>query len=43
MLILAMAVGFGVTGVMLYMFTNEHLKQYAVLRALGATSSCCWR
>src|SRR5262249_10697691 len=38
MLILAMSVGFGVTGVMLYMFTSEHLKQYAVLKALGATT-----
>jgi putative ABC transport system permease protein len=38
MLTLAMSVGFGVTGVMLYMFTNEHLKQYAVLKAMGATS-----
>jgi putative ABC transport system permease protein len=35
MLILAMSVGFGV---MLYMFTSEHLKQYAVLKALGATT-----
>lgn len=38
MLTLAMSVGFGVTGIMLYMFTNEHLKQYAVLKAMGATS-----
>lgn len=38
MLTIAMSVGFGVTGVMLYMFTNENLKQYAVLRAMGATS-----
>lgn len=38
MLSLAMSVGFGVTGVMLYMFTHENLKQYAVLRAMGATS-----
>ncbi len=38
MLILAMTMGFGVTGIMLYMFTYEHLKQYAVLKALGATS-----
>jgi putative ABC transport system permease protein len=38
MLVLAMSVGFGVTGVMLYMFTNENLKQYAVLKAMGATS-----
>jgi putative ABC transport system permease protein len=38
MLSLAMTVGFGVTGVMLYMFTNESLKQYAVLKVMGATS-----
>ncbi|NDQ56495.1 MAG: ABC transporter permease [Acidipila sp.] len=38
MLSLAMSVGFGVTGVMLYMFTNESLKQYAVLKAMGASS-----
>jgi putative ABC transport system permease protein len=38
MLTLAMTVGFGVTGVMLYMFTNENLRQYAVLKAMGATS-----
>jgi putative ABC transport system permease protein len=38
MLSLAMSVGFGVTGVMLYMFTNESLKQYAVLKTMGATS-----
>jgi putative ABC transport system permease protein len=38
MLSLAMSVGFGVTGVMLYMFTSESLKQYAVLKAMGATS-----
>jgi putative ABC transport system permease protein len=37
MLILAMTVGFGVTGIMLYMFTYESLKQYAVLKAMGAT------
>lgn len=37
MMILAMSVGFGVTGVMLYMFTNENLHQYAVLSAMGAT------
>jgi putative ABC transport system permease protein len=37
MMILAMSVGFGVTGVMLYMFTNESLPQYAVLSAMGAT------
>jgi putative ABC transport system permease protein len=36
MLILAMTVGFGVTGVMLYMFTYESLKQYAALKAMGA-------
>ncbi len=38
MLILAMTMGFGVTGVMLYMFTYEHQKQYAVLKAMGASS-----
>jgi ABC-type antimicrobial peptide transport system permease subunit len=38
MLTLAMSVGFGVTGIMLYMFTNENLNQYAVLKAMGATS-----
>ena len=38
MLTLAMTVGFGVTGVMLYMFTYEHQKQYAVLKAMGAQS-----
>ncbi|HHD72712.1 MAG TPA: ABC transporter permease [Epsilonproteobacteria bacterium] len=39
MLILAMTVGFGVTGVMLYMFTYENLKQYAVFKAMGASAS----
>lgn len=38
MLSLAMSVGFGVTGVMLYMFTEENLKQYAALKTMGATS-----
>ena len=38
MLVLAMAVGFGVSGVILYMFTTESLKQYAVLKTMGATS-----
>ena len=38
MLILAMTMGFGVTGIMLYMFTYENQKQYAVLKALGATN-----
>ena len=37
MLSIAILVGFGVTGVLLYMFTNENLKQYAVLKAMGAT------
>lgn len=37
MLILAMSVGFGMTGVMLYMFTYENQNQYAVLKAMGAT------
>ena len=39
MVILAMLVGFGVTGVMLYMFTYENIKQYAVLKAIGASST----
>jgi len=42
MLSMATSVGFGVTGVMLFMFTTESLKQYAVLKAMGATSKCCW-
>ena len=37
MLILAMSVGFGVAGIMLYMFTIENLPQYAVLSAMGTT------
>jgi len=37
MLYLALSVGFGVTGVMLYMFTYENIGQYAVLKAMGAT------
>lgn len=37
MLILAMTVGFGVTGILLYMFSYENLKQYAVLTVMGAT------
>lgn len=43
MLILAMTMGFGVTGIMLYMFTYENQKQYAVLKALGATSNTLLR
>lgn len=38
MLSIAMLVGFGVTGVMMFMFTNESLKHYAVLSAMGATT-----
>ncbi len=38
MLTLAMTMGFGVTGVMLFMFTHENQKQYAVLTALGAST-----
>jgi putative ABC transport system permease protein len=37
MLSVAMFVGFGVTGVMLYMFTTDSLKQYAVLKTMGAS------
>lgn len=35
MLSIAMLVGFGVTGVMMFMFTNQNLKFYAVLNAMG--------
>ncbi len=38
MISVAMLVGFGVTGVLLYMFTTDSLKQYAVLKAMGANS-----
>jgi putative ABC transport system permease protein len=38
MLSIAMFVGFGVTGVLLYMFTTDSLKQYAVLKTMGASS-----
>ncbi len=38
MLTIAMLVGFGVTGVMMFIFTNENLKFYAVLNAMGATA-----
>ena len=36
MLTLAMTMGLGVSGVMLYMFTHENQRHYAVLKALGA-------
>lgn len=38
MLTLAITVGFGVTAVLLYIFTTEHLRHYAVLKSMGATS-----
>ncbi|HVA94931.1 MAG TPA: ABC transporter permease [Candidatus Dormibacteraeota bacterium] len=38
MVSIAMLVGFGVTGVMLYMFTTDSLRQYAVLKTMGANS-----
>ena len=38
MLSIAMLVGFGVTGVMMFMFTTENLKYYAVLSAMGAST-----
>ena len=38
MLTLAVTVGFGVTAVMLYMFTTENLRQYAAMKAMGASS-----
>lgn len=39
MVILAMLVGLGVTGILLFMFTQDHFKQYAILKAIGTTSS----
>ncbi len=36
MLSIAMIVGFGVTGVLMFMFTHENLKYYAVFNAMGA-------
>lgn len=42
MLTIAVAIGFGFTTVMLYIFTAEHLRQYAVLTALGASSGTLW-
>jgi len=36
MLTIAAFVGFGLTTVMLYIFTSENLRQYAVLKAMGA-------
>ncbi len=38
MLSIAMLVGFCVTGVMMYMFTSENLRYYAILNTMGATS-----
>ncbi|MDE3153803.1 MAG: ABC transporter permease [Acidobacteriota bacterium] len=38
MVSIAMLVGLGMTGVLLYMFTTDSLKQYAVLKAMGADS-----
>ncbi|MBN8847167.1 FtsX-like permease family protein [Sphingomonas sp. 67-36] len=43
MLTVAVAIGFGFTDVMLYIFAAEHLHQYAVLRALGAPPTTLWR
>jgi putative ABC transport system permease protein len=43
MISIAMFVGFGVTGVMLYMFTTDSLKQYAVLKTMGASSTLLLR
>lgn len=37
MLILAMTMGFGVTGVMLFMFELENQHQFAILKAMGTT------
>jgi putative ABC transport system permease protein len=38
MVSIATLVGLGVTGVLLYMFTTDSLKQYAVLKTMGADS-----
>jgi putative ABC transport system permease protein len=38
MVSIATFVGLGVTGVLLYMFTTDSLKQYAVLKTMGADS-----
>lgn len=38
MVSIATLVGLGVTGVLLYMFTTDSLKEYAVLKAMGADS-----
>ncbi len=43
MLTIAVAIGFGFTTVMLYIFTADHLRQYAVLTALGARPAILWR
>ncbi|MDP9174123.1 MAG: ABC transporter permease [Planctomycetota bacterium] len=37
MLSIAMIVGLGVTGVMLFLFTQDNLRYYAVLKAMGCT------
>lgn len=37
MLVIAMLVGIAVTGVMMFMFTTENLRFYAVLKAMGAS------
>lgn len=39
MLTVAVFIGFGFTAVMLYIFTAQHLRQYAVLTALGARTA----
>jgi putative ABC transport system permease protein len=43
MISIAMVVGLGVTGVMLYMFTTDSMKQYAVLKTMGASSKVLLR
>ncbi len=37
MLLLAMIVGFGVTGILLYLFTYENIRAFAILKAIGAS------
>lgn len=39
----AFVVGLAISGLMLFMFTREHAKVYATLKAIGASSACLGR
>ncbi len=39
MVVLAMLVGFGVTGVMLYLSTQDNMRAFALMKAMGASAS----